>query len=260
MTQLDIQAAWRLDDHVAVVTGAAGAIGAAVSAAFAAAGARVVCADASKVAAEEVAASNPNSEAMELDVTDRGAVLEAAEAIADRFGRLDVWCNIAGIAGTASRIEAITDDEFDRIFDVHFRGTLHGCQAAVGVMRPRGCGVIVNMSSEAVDIHPATVGSYSIAKAAIAMLTRVLAAEVGSAGVRVNAIAPSFVPTELSLGHHSDAADREAYLEWWRKKSPLHDVCSADDIASQVVYLSTRASQFVTGQTLRTNGGISMPW
>ncbi|EME18537.1 short chain dehydrogenase/reductase [Rhodococcus triatomae BKS 15-14] len=231
-----------------------------MSTALAEAGAHVVCADLSAEAASAVASAIPKSDAIQLDVTDPMAVTEAADAVAGRLGRIDVWCNLAGIAGTSQRVSDITDEAFERIFNVHFRGTLHGCRAALGVMRPRGRGAIVNMSSEAIDIHPATVGSYAVSKAAIGMLTRVLAAEVGTHGIRVNAVAPSFVPSELSLGHHTDEAERESYLQWWRRKSPLGDLCAADDIAAQIVYLASSASQFVTGQTLRTNGGISMPW
>ena len=260
MRQQEPDPAWRLDGQVAVVTGAGGEIGAAVSMALGAAGAHVVCADLSTEDAARMATRIASAEAVRLDVTDPMAVTAVADAVVERLGRLDVWCNIAGIAGTAQPVADITDDAFERIFDVHVRGTLHGCRAAVRIMRPAGRGSIVNMSSEAIDIHPATVGSYAVSKAAIGMLTRVLAAEVAAAGIRVNAVAPSFVPSELSLGHHTDDAKRESYLEWWRRKSPLHDLCTADDIAGQVVYLATQASQFVTGQTLRTNGGISMPW
>lgn len=260
VNQQGFDPAWRLDGRVAVVTGAGGEIGAAVSTALAQTGAHVVCADRSAEQASRVAAGLPHAEAVALDVTDPGAVTAVADAVAGRLGQIDVWCNIAGIAGTAQRVADITDDAFERIFDVHFRGTLHGCRAALSVMRPCGRGAIINMSSEAVDIHPATVGSYAVSKAAIGMLTRVLAAEIGADGIRVNAVAPSFVPSALSLGHHTDPVERERYLQWWRRKSPLNDLCSAEDIAAQVVYLATEASQFVTGQTLRTNGGISMTW
>lgn len=254
---------WDLTGRTAVVTGAGGVIGRSVVETLVSAGAQVFAADLSLESA--VLVTDPFTDAfpVALDVTDGLAVQALADGVLADRGRLDVWCNIAGIAGTPQTIEEMTDEALDLILDTHMMGTLNGCRAAMSAMRPAGSGAIVNMSSEAVDIHPPTVGAYAVAKAAISMLTRVLAVEVADVGVRVNAVAPSFVPSELSLGRIAgdDAeAERAAYLEWWRRKSPLRDLCGPQDIASQIHYLVSDASAFVTGQTLRTNGGITMPW
>ena len=91
------------------------------------------------------------------------------------------------------------------------------------------------------------------------MLTKILANEVGPDGIRVNAVAPGFVPTTLSM-EAAGAEDRAAYLERWAKSTPLGRVGSPDDIAHQCLYLISDASSFVTGQVLRTNGGATMPW
>lgn len=250
---------WNLEERVAFVTGAGGAIGQAICTALSEAGAQVYCADLRLDAARAVADAVGGT-AVALDVSDRQAVLDAVAEAASRSGRLDVMCNIAGIAGQSQRVVDLDEVAFDEMFDAHFRGVLYGCQAAMKVMRPAGRGAIVNMSSEAIDIAPATIASYSVAKASISMLTRILAAEVSDCGVRANAVAPSFIPSELSLKRYSDPADRERYLEWWRAKSPLGLLCSTEDVAMQVLYLACDASGFVTGQTLRANGGISMPW
>lgn len=255
----EIPTPWTLDGRVAFVTGAGGAIGRAICTALSEAGAHVHCADLRFEAAREVA-DLVGGTAISLDVCDRQTVLGAVSSAASNSGRLDIMCNIAGIAGQSQRVVDLDEAAFDEMFDAHFRGVLYGCQAAMRVMRPAGRGSIVNMSSEAIDIAPATIASYSVAKASISMLTRILAAEVSDCGVRANAVAPSFIPSELSLKRYSEPADRERYLDWWRAKSPLGLLCSAEDVAMQVLYLASDASSFVTGQTLRANGGISMPW
>jgi 3-oxoacyl-[acyl-carrier protein] reductase len=251
---------WRLDGRVAFVTGAGGAIGGAVCRALSEAGARVVCADLSPEAAQATARAVDGEPAV-LDVCDRKAFDAAVHDAAGRLGRLDVMCNIAGIPGRSQRVAELEEEAFDQMFAVHFKGVLYGCQAALRCMLPAGRGAIVNMSSEAIDIAPATIASYSVSKAAVSMLSKVLAAEVGPRGVRVNTVAPSFIPSALSLRRYQDDEQgRQRYLDGWAAKSPLGTLCSADDVAMQVLYLASDAAGFVSGQTMRANGGISMPW
>ncbi|NIJ35938.1 3-oxoacyl-[acyl-carrier protein] reductase [Sphingopyxis panaciterrae] len=250
--------AWRLDGRVAFVTGAGGAIGEAVATALAAAGAHVHCADLRAEAVAAVAARIGGTPVL-LDVTDRAAVFAAIDAAA-ADGGLHIVCNLAGIAGRSQRVVDLDEEAFDAMFAAHFGGVLHGCQAALPHLRRAG-GAIVNMSSEAIDIAPATIASYAVAKASISSLTRILAAEVAGDGIRVNAVAPSFIPSELSLVRYAgDPEGRDRYLDWWRAKSPLGQLCSVDDVAAQILYLASDAAGYVTGQTLRANGGISMPW
>jgi 3-oxoacyl-[acyl-carrier protein] reductase len=250
--------AWRLDGRVAFVTGAGGAIGAAVACALAGAGAHVHCADLREEAAVAVA-TRVGGTPVVLDVADRSAVFAAIDAAAGRG--LHIICNLAGIAGRSQRVTDLDEDSFDAMFAAHFGGVLHSCQAALPHLRRAGGGAIVNMSSEAIDIAPATIASYAVAKASISALTRILAAEVAGDGIRVNAVAPSFIPSDLSLVRYAgDPEGRERYLDWWRAKSPLGELCSVDDVAAQILYLASDAAGYVTGQTLRTNGGISMPW
>lgn len=260
MSVSDIKDAWRLEGRVAFVTGAGGAIGRSVCLTLAEAGARVVCADRNAEAAEATAALVQGDVAA-FDVSDADAFDKAVRDAADRLGGLDVMCNLAGVSGRSQKIVDLEEAAFDDIFSAHFKGVLFGCQAALRVMLPAGKGAIINMSSEAIDLAPATITGYSSAKAAISMMTRILAAEVAPQGVRANAVAPSFIPSDLSLVRFKDDPEgRERYLDWWRAKSPLGALCSVEDVARQVLYLASDASGFVTGQTLRTNGGISMPW
>jgi 3-oxoacyl-[acyl-carrier protein] reductase len=258
---VDIPEAWQLAGRVCLVTGAGGAIGSEVAELLHTAGGRVVCTDRDAEAAAAVAKRlGARAEAAPLDVTDASAVHDVMADVTRRLGTLDVMCNLAGIPGRSQPILELDEASFDEIFAVHFKGVLFGSQAAARVMVERGGGAIVNMSSEAIDLAPATITSYSVSKAAVSTLTRVLAAEVADRGVRVNAIAPSFIPTPLSLVRYPEGEAREAYLDWWRAKSPLGRLCSVRDVAWQVLYLASAASGFVTGQTLRTNGGITMPW
>ena len=251
--------AWRLDGRVAFVTGAGGAIGEAVAIALASAGAHVHCADIREEAASATAARIGGTPVI-LDVADRTAVLSAIDEAAALCG-LHIICNLAGIAGRSQRVVDLDEEAFDAMFAAHFGGVLNGCQAALPHLRRAGGGAIVNMSSEAIDIAPATIASYAVAKASISSLTKILAAEVAGDGIRVNAVAPSFIPSELSLVRYAgDPEGRERYLDWWRAKSPLGELCSVGDVASQILYLASDAASYVTGQTLRTNGGISMPW
>lgn len=261
LEKFELPTAWRLNDRVAFVTGAGGAIGRAVATSLARAGASVVCADLDLDAASAtVSALGSRGEPVELDVTDKVAVSAAVTATAERHGRLDVMCNLAGIAGQSQLIADLTEDAFDLMFAVHFKGVLYGCQAAARIMTAAHRGAIVNMSSEAIDIHPPTIASYAVSKAGISMLTRILASEIAADGVRANAVAPSFIPTPLSLRRYPDEEGRRAYLDWWRAESPLGALCTEEDVAMQVLYLASDASAFVTGQTLRANGGITMPW
>lgn len=247
-----------LSGRRAIVTGAGAGIGRAIATLFAEAGAHVLCVDRDGEAAAATAATIGGAAAA-LDVADRLAVDRLlGEFAADG---VDILANIAGVASSGERIETMDRAAFDRIFAVNFKGTLNCTRAVLPAMIAAQRGAIVNMVSSAIDLAIPTNASYSISKAAVAMLTKVLANEVGPDGIRVNAVAPGFVPTALSMeAAGSGAADRAAYLDRWSKSAPLGRVGSAEDIAQQCLYLVSDAAGFVTGQVLRANGGTTMPW
>ena len=203
---------------------------------------------------------------MAVDVRDAAALRETVSSAADRMGRLDALCNVAGVAGNGLSVAELDEAELDRMISVNLKGVFFGCQAALAVMSTQGYGAIVNMASSAIDVPTAGLAPYTMTKAAVAALTRVLAVEAGPLGIRVNAVAPGWVATPLARARMTDPdgiVDEEAVTAMrtaMRALSPLGRTGETDDVAYTFLYLVSEASAFVTGQTLRPNGGASMPW
>jgi 3-oxoacyl-[acyl-carrier protein] reductase len=266
---VDPRRAFDLTGRVAVVTGAASGIGEATALTLSAAGAAVVLGDIDRVGVqrvvEDVRSHGGVASGLAVDIRQRSE-LDAlvARAVADH-GRLDVMCNIAGV-GSYGTLDAVTEEEIDRAFAVNVKGTVFGCQAALGVMRAQGSGSIVNVSATAVYTPASGVGVYAATKAAVAMLTQTLAVEAGPSGIRVNAIAPGFTVTNFVGGHLRDAAGRRddaafsEYLDRMRAMSPINELGEAMDQAYLVWYLASDAARFTTGAILRANGGQSIGW
>lgn len=256
--------AFDLSGRVALITGAGSGIGRASAEVLAGAGAHVVCADIDEARARETADAVGGT-ARRVDVSRVDEVDELVSSTAAEHGRLDVMGNIAGIIQTSNVVDT-TDADLERILDVNLRGVFYGCRAAARVMTAQGSGSIINMSSGAIDTPAPGHVAYGISKAAVAQLTRTLASEVGANGVRVNAIAPGFVVTNMTSRHFLDADGtvdderRDATLKMMGRLSPLRTVGQPEDIAYAVLYLASDAARFVTGQILRPNGGMAMPW
>lgn len=250
--------AYDLTGRTAFVTGAASGIGRATALLLAQAGATVHCADRDAEGLEETGAlvSRDGGKARlhPLDVTDRAAL---ATAVASA-GPLDVMAAVAGIMHTSTVLET-RDEDLDRVLAVNFKGVLYACQEAARSMIASGTrGSIVTMASGAVDSAGTGLLCYSAAKAAVVQLTKTLATEVGRHGIRVNAVAPGWIRTPMT-DRHEPAAQLQAEAAMVRY-SPLGRVGEPEDIAHAVLHLASDASSFTTGQILRPNGGVAMPW
>ncbi|MFF5444349.1 SDR family NAD(P)-dependent oxidoreductase [Streptomyces sp. NPDC012888] len=251
-------ASYDLTGRTALITGAASGIGRASARLLAEAGAVVHCADRDERGLAETVAliteAGGTGHAHPLDVTDRGAVRAAVAAA----GRLDITAAIAGIMHTSSVVDTL-DEDLDRVMEVNFKGVLYACQeSARAMLAARTPGSIITMASGAVDTAGPGLLCYSAAKAAVVQLTKTLAAEAGPHGIRVNAVAPGWVRTPMT-GRHSPEVQEQTEAVMTRM-APLRRVGEAEDIAQAVLYLASDASSFMTGQILRPNGGVVMPW
>ncbi|MEV6753537.1 SDR family NAD(P)-dependent oxidoreductase [Streptomyces sp. NPDC051214] len=276
--------AYDLSGRTAFVTGAASGIGRASAVLLAEAGATVHCADRDTQGLHETAtvikAAGGTAHTHSVDVSDRSQVDQAVAAAAASTGRLDVMAAIAGIMHNSPVLET-RDEDLDRVLNINFKGVLYACQAAARTMiaanaetaantsatdnarparpaRHHRPGSIITMASGAVDTGGPGLLCYGAAKAAVVQLTKTLATEVGKYGIRVNAVAPGWIRTPMTDRHDADA---QAHTEGLMvRMSPLGRVGEPEDIAHAVLHLASDASAFTTGQILRPNGGVAMPW
>lgn len=253
--------AYDLTGRTAFVTGAAGGIGRASAALLAEAGATVHCADIDEKGLHEtrsqIVDAGGAAHTHPLDVTDR-AQLKAAIGHIENTGRLDILAAIAGIMHSSPVLET-RDEDLDRVLAVNFKGILYACQESARAMVAAGTpGSIVTMASGAVDAASAGLLCYSAAKAAVVQLTKTLATELGPHSIRVNAVAPGWIRTPMTDRH--DATLQHKAEAAMVRISPLRRVGEPEEIAHTVLHLASDASAFTTGQILRPNGGVAMPW
>ena len=249
----------------AVVTGAASGIGRATASALAAAGARVALADVDEAGLRETAAAIGAAAELVVrtDVSKRSEVESLVARASDAFGRLDVMANVAGILHERAVTE-MEEAELDRVLAVNLKGVFFGCQAAARAMAPQRSGSIVNVSSSAAFEPYPTLSAYSMSKAGVVALTRVLAAELGGSGVRVNAVAPGAVDTPMGLARARrpdgsfDPVEREKMLAFMRSRCPLGITGAPEDVAAAIVFLASDGARYMTGQVLHPNGGRPM--
>jgi NAD(P)-dependent dehydrogenase (short-subunit alcohol dehydrogenase family) len=236
---------FRLDGRRALVVGAGSGIGAAVAEGLATFGATVLCADSRLDAAESTAATAGGS-AVLLDLLDP----TAPGAVLDQHGTPDILVTTPAV-NVRKRIADYTDDDLDRVIDLNVKGVFRLCRTCGAAMAAAGRGSMIGFASiRAVTTEPGQ-GAYAATKAATVMLFKTLAAELGTAGVRANVIAPGVVETPLTQPIRDDPAWYDAYAA----KPILRRWASASEMVGAAVFLASDASSYVTGTTLFVDGG-----
>lgn len=244
-----------LEGEIAVITGGAGGIGAAVAAAYAAAGARVVLADLDlAMARETVERLGSAHRALQVDVRSWESVRELSRRVAEDLGPATVLFNGAGIQRVRPTLQ-ISPVDWDEVIDINLSGTLRCCQAFGAAMVEMGRGAIVNVASlTGVEFGGGGRVAYAASKSGIAGLTRALGVEWASRGVRVNAIAPGVVLTPLVEGL---AADGSLDLAELSARIPTGRAAMPQDLAGLAVLLASPAGSYLVGQTIVIDGGLS---
>jgi len=251
----------RLDGKVAVITGAGSGIGQASARLFAAEGARVVVADidhqAAGVTVEGIAAAGGDAIAEQVDVTDVAGTVALADRVAQRFGRIDVLFNNAGIAGVGDVLET-EPDLFDRVMTVNVRGVFLMSRAVVPHMIKQRSGSIINMSSCIAEIGLARRVSYAASKGAVLSMTKSMQVDLAQHGIRVNALLPGTILTPFVERYLEESyADREEGLASIRKRQLSNDLGRPEDVAGAALYLASDESKFVMASGLVIDGGVS---
>ncbi|MCP4039426.1 MAG: SDR family oxidoreductase [bacterium] len=271
----------KVEGQIALITGAGNrtGIGCAIATRMAAGGANVVLTDVAggpevaegiqrgslsaleDVAAELADAHGVQTLALPMDVTDNASVRDAVSAVGERFGRIDALFNNAGtVFGAPSKLHEYDLDAWQKTLDVNLAGVLRVTQAAVALMQSSPSS-IVNTSSRAGKKPAATNGAYSVSKAGVIMLTKAMAVELAPMGIRVNAICPGLIDTDLQKGNVALRAhlwevsleEAEARL---LSEVPMARMGSVEEVADLCAFLASQASSYITGQAINIGGGM----
>jgi 3-oxoacyl-[acyl-carrier protein] reductase len=260
----DLDAAFSLVGRVAVVTGAASGLGRETARVLAKAGGRLILVDVDERGLGQtqdlIVALGADAASQVVDVTRRDQVEALADGAVQASGRIDIWANVAGV-GLQGAVFDTSEEELDRVLAVNAKGVYWGCAAAGRVMKAQGGGVIVNVSSGGGDAAIPGLSAYGMSKAAVNLLTRTCAMEFGPFGVRVNAVAPGWIDTQMGSQLYRNAAGevdealRDRVVREQVQASPLGLTGEPGDIALAILYLASDASRYVTGHILRADGG-----
>jgi NAD(P)-dependent dehydrogenase (short-subunit alcohol dehydrogenase family) len=250
---------FKLSGRVALVTGGARGIGFACVEALAEAGAKVIIADHDPALADKARAmaraKGLDAEIAIMDVTDSKRVTQAADQLVWRHGKVDILVNSAGIARSETPAEKVTDELWLNVLDVNLNGTFWCCRAFGRHMLEAKSGAIVNIGSMSGFIvnKPQEQSYYNASKAAVHHLTKSLAAEWGARGVRVNAVAPTYVATPLN----EFVKSKPAMYDAWIGGTPMARLGKVEEIASVVLFLASDAASLMTGSIVLADGGYT---
>ena len=248
----------RLRDRVALITGAASGIGRASALKFAGEGAKVLAVDTDQSGNAETVDSiqvdGGVASAFPADVTDPGDVGRMVEAALGAYGRLDILFNNAGISVRGTILD-VGEDSFDRVFAVNVKGVFLGCKAAIPVMKSQGGGVILNTASQLGVVGTKASVLYPASKGAVIQMTRCLALDHASDGIRVNCVCPGPVDTPLARSARLQTGDPEAALKSRLQRIALGRIGTPEEIADVAAFLCSDEASFITGAAILADGG-----
>jgi NAD(P)-dependent dehydrogenase (short-subunit alcohol dehydrogenase family) len=214
------------------------------------------------LAADLAAAGGVTVRFHEMDVTDTESILSTADAVRREFGRLDILCNNAGtVLGVPNAVHTYDEEAWLKTIDVNLHGVFRVSKAMVPLMT--GGGAVVNMASRAAKTAPLFNGAYAVSKAAVVMLTRVMAKELAGSGIRVNAVCPGVIETDFTRWRFALEARILQSTEQDRRQAmietiPLGRLGRADEVAALVAFLASEESSYMTGQAINVTGGQVM--
>ena len=245
----------RLQNKVSIITGAAQGIGLATALKFAAEGAVVIVCDIRQAGVDAAVAAcqqqGAQAQGFVMDVTNREQVDAVMAQVRDRFGRIDVLVNNAGITQDA-RLVKMTEAQFDRVIDVNLRGVFHCAQAVAETMSAQGSGVILNASSVVGIYGNFGQTNYAATKFGVIGFTKTWARELGAKGVRVNAVAPGFIQTPIL------ASMPEEVLKGMEARVPLKRLGKPEEIANVYAFLASDEASYVNGAVIEVCGGMTI--
>ena len=248
---------FRLDGQVALITGATRGIGLGIAEAFGEAGAHLVLSSRvqNPAVVERLAGLGYPVHYIQADMEDPEAPARIVREATARTGRLDIQVNTAGVADHGDT-ETFSDDRYRRLMTINLDSVFRCCQAALGPMRKQQSGVILNIGSISglVSNIPQRQAAYNASKAAVHMLTRSLASDYAVENIRVNAIAPGYIATDMTRG----GLDNPEISSVWTEMTPMRRAGTAEDIGAAALFLCAPASNYITGEVLVVDGGYTI--